>query len=225
MRVLLFEDHDRLAESIVQGLAGYGFGIDAFETAEDGLNAYKIVDYDAIILDLGLPDRDGFDVLKHLRQKSLSVPILVLTARDHLDARVMGLDAGADDYVVKPIAISELAARLRALLRRPGYALGEVLVLGNLQLHATSRQVTVDETSIRFSAKEVEALEILLRRQGQVLAKKTIEDSLYGLSDSVTPNNIEVLISRLRRRLADCGANCSIHTFHGIGYMLKESKN
>jgi DNA-binding response OmpR family regulator len=225
MRVLLFEDHDRLAESIVQGLAGYGFGIDAFETAEDGLNAYEFVDYDAIILDLGLPDRDGFEVLKDLRQKSLSVPILVLTARDHLDARVMGLDAGADDYVVKPIAISELAARLRALLRRPGYALGEVLVLGNLRLHATSRQVTVDETSIRFSAKEVEALELLLRRQGQVLAKKTIEDSLYGLSDSVTPNNIEVLISRLRRRLADCGANCLIHTFHGIGYMLKESKN
>ena len=124
MRILLIEDHSRLADSITKGLAGLGFGVDPFPTAGDGLNAFKSVAYDAIILDLGLPDRDGIDVLCELRQLSSSAPILILTARDSVDARVTGLDTGADDYVVKPFAMTELAARLRALLRRPGQALG-----------------------------------------------------------------------------------------------------
>ena len=134
MRILLFEDHTRLADSIVKGLAGLGFGVDAFATAGDGLNAFKSIAYDAIILDLGLPDRDGLEVVRDLRENSASAPILILTARDGIDDRVNGLDAGADDYVVKPFAMKELAARLRALLRRPGQALGGVLSVGNLQL-------------------------------------------------------------------------------------------
>ena len=225
MRVLLFEDHSRLADSITNGLAGLGFDVDAFQTAGDGLNAFKSIAYDAIILDLGLPDRDGLDVLRELRQRGSFAPILILTARDNIDARVTGLDAGADDYVVKPFAMTELAARLRALLRRPGHALGGVLVLGNLQLQTSTHHVIINEKTVRFPAREVAALELLMRQQGQVIAKSTLEDSLYGQSKSIKPNSIEVLISRLRRRLASFGADCSIHTFYGIGYMLKENKH
>jgi DNA-binding response OmpR family regulator len=225
MRILLFEDHSRLADSITKGLAGLGFGVDAFQTAGDGLNAFKSIAYDAIILDLGLPDRDGLDVLSEMRQSSSSTPILILTARDSIDARVTGLNAGADDYVVKPFAMTELAARLRALLRRPGQALGGVLVAGNLQLQTFSRQVMVNGTTVRFPVREVEALELLMRREGQVVTKGTLEDSLYGLTKNVTLNSIEVLISRLRRRLGSIGAGCTIHTLHGIGYMLKEDKH
>src|SRR5271169_3096958 len=123
MRILLIEDHSQLADSIITGLAGLGFGVDAFGTAGDGLKAFKSIAYDAIILDLGLPDRDGLDLLGELRQSNSSAPILILTARDGIEARVTGLHAGADDYVVKPFAMTELGARLRALLRRPGHAL------------------------------------------------------------------------------------------------------
>ena len=182
MRILLFEDHCQLANSITKGLAGLGFGIDAFSTAGAGLNAFKSIAYDAIILDLGLPDRDGLDVLSELRQRNSSAPILILTARDGIEDRVTGLDAGADDYVVKPFAMTELAARLRALLRRPGQALAGILSVGNLQLHTSSRHVTVNGASIHFSVREVEALELLMRREGQVVAKGSLEDSLYGLT-------------------------------------------
>ena len=222
MRILLFEDHSQLADSITRGLAGLGFGIDAFPTASAGLNALKAIAYDAVILDLGLPDRDGLDVLSELRQRNSSAPILILTARDGIEDRVTGLDAGADDYVVKPFAMTELAARLRALLRRPGQALAETLSVGNLQLHTSSRHVTANGASIHFSVREVEALELLMRREGQVVAKNSLEDSLYGLTRNVSQNSIEVLISRLRRRLNSIGAGCSIHTFHGIGYLLRD---
>ena len=225
MRILLIEDHSRLANSIIKGLAGHGFGVDAFGTAGDGLTAFNSIAYDAVILDLGLPDRDGLDVLGELRQSNSSAPILILTARDGTEARVTGLDAGADDYVVKPFVMTELAARLRALLRRPGQALGGVLVIGNLQLQTASRQVIVNGITARFPVREVEALELLMRREGQVVSKDTLEDSLYGLTKNVTPNSIEVLISRLRRRLDIVGANCSIHTLYGIGYLLKEDKH
>jgi len=221
MRILLLEDHSRLADSITKGLAPLGFGVDAFATASDGLNAFKSITYDAIVLDLGLPDRDGLEVLSELRQGHAAAPILILTARDGIDARVAGLDGGADDYVVKPFAMTELAARLRALLRRPGRALGAVLSVGRMQLDVGMRQVSVNGANMHFSAREIQALELLMRREGQVLSKSSLEDGLYGLSRNVSPNSIEVLISRLRRRLGTIGAGCSIHTLHGIGYMLK----
>ncbi len=130
MRILLVEDHCRLAELITKGLAGHGFGVDSFPTATAALNATRVIAYDAIVLDLGLPDRDGLEVLAELRENKAAMPILILTARDKIDDRVVGLDAGADDYLVKPFAVPELAARLRALLRRPGRPLGAVLTVG-----------------------------------------------------------------------------------------------
>jgi DNA-binding response OmpR family regulator len=222
MQILLFEDHDRLAMSIVKGLADFGFGVDRFACAADGLCAMKAIAYNGIILDLGLPDRDGIDVLRELRERDRRTPILVLTARDGIDDRVAGLDAGADDYVLKPCAMKELAARLRALLRRPGRSLGAMLTAGNVRLDVTSRQVTVSGSVVRFTRREIGALELLMRREGQVVSKAALEGGLYGLSKDVSANAIEVLISRVRRRLDAAAANCSIHTLHGIGYLLKE---
>jgi two-component system OmpR family response regulator len=222
MQILLFEDHDRLAMSLVKGLADFGFGVDTFASAADGLSAMKAIAYDGIILDLGLPDRDGIDVLRELREHDRRTPILVLTARDGIDDRVAGLEAGADDYVLKPCAMKELAARLRALLRRPGRALGAMLTIGNVRLDVASRQVTVGGSVVGFTRREIGALELLMRREGQVVSKTALEDGLYGLSKDVSANAIEVLISRVRRRLEAAGASCSIHTLHGIGYLLKE---
>jgi DNA-binding response OmpR family regulator len=222
MRILLVEDHCRLAESITTGLGRYGFGVDSFPTAGAALNATRIVEYDAIVLDLGLPDRDGLEILGELREGKESMPVLILTARDRVDDRVMGLDAGADDYLVKPFAMTELAARLRALLRRPGRQMAAVLAVGKLHLDVASRQVTVNGAVAHFSAREIEALEILMRREGQVVSRTSLENALYGLSRSVTANSVEVLISRMRRRLSTIDAGCAIHTLHGIGYLLKE---
>jgi DNA-binding response OmpR family regulator len=222
MRILLLEDHERLAHTIVQGLSEVGFGVDAFGTAEDGIGATRSLDYDAIILDLGLPDRDGLDVIKELRRRNVASPILILTARDGIDDRVAGLDHGGDDYLLKPFAMKELAARLRALLRRPGRALGAVLEAGNMSLDTVIRQVTVNGSVVPISRREVGALELLMRRAGQIVSKRALEDTLYGLSDDVNPNTVEVLISRLRKRLEDIGADRSIHTLRGIGYLLRE---
>ena len=221
MRILLIEDHSRLANSITKGLARLGFGADAFATAAEGINAIKLMTYDAIVLDLGLPDRDGLEVLRELRRKNFTTPVLILTARDSVEDRVTGLDAGADDYVVKPFALTELAARLRALLRRPGQSLGAILRVGNLSRRRCST-ITANGATLHVSVREVEALEILMRREGQVVSRAALEDALYGLSKNVTPNSVEVLISRLRRRLNPSDAGCTIHTLHGIGYLLKE---
>jgi DNA-binding response OmpR family regulator len=222
MRVLLIEDHRRLAQSIAEGLAGFGLHVDLFATADDGLAAAKSISYDAIILDLGLPDRDGLEVIYELRAEARRIPILILTARDGIDDRVEGLDRGADDYLLKPFAMKELAARLRALLRRPGGPLGATIDIGNVSLDTTTRQIKVDGQVVAISGRELDALELLMRRADQVVSKQLFEDSVYGLSDQVTPNTIETLISRLRRRLETIEASVSIHTLRGIGYLLTE---
>jgi len=222
MRILLVEDHERLAETIMKGLDEHGFRVDALTTAEDGIGATKCTQYDALILDLGLPDRDGLEVISELRQRNVELPILILTARDGIDECVAGLDRGADDYLKKPFAMKELAARLRALLRRPGRVLGATLESGNLSFNTVLRQVAVDGRVVAISPREIGALELLMRRVGQVVSKRALEDVLYGLSDEVMPNTVEVLISRLRKRLEEMGASCSIHTLRGIGYLLKE---
>ncbi len=222
MRILLIEDHQPLAELIVKGLRQDGFGIDAFGTAEDGAAAVDAIEYDAIILDLGLPDRDGIALLRDLRRRRQQVPILILTARDGVDDRVAGLDGGADDYLVKPFAMKELSARLRALLRRPGAVLGNILSIGNIALDTIHRQVTVNGRVVGISRREFATLELLMRRAGQVVAKRAIEDSIYGLAVEVQPNAVEALISRLRKRLEHFGVPLSIHTMRGVGYLLKD---
>jgi DNA-binding response OmpR family regulator len=222
MRILLIEDHHRLARSVVDGLSKLGFGVDAFATAEDARAAAKTVSYDAMVLDLGLPDRDGLDLLGELREGGNCIPTLILTARDGIDDRVAGLDRGADDYLLKPFAMKELAARLRALLRRPGGPLGMTIEISNMSLDTIARQLTVDGRVVAVSGRELEALELLMRRANQVVPRRLFEDCVYGISREITPNTIEALISRLRRRLEAIRANVSIHTLRGVGYLLTE---
>jgi DNA-binding response OmpR family regulator len=222
MRVLIIEDHQRLAKLIVEGLASFGIGADTFPTAEDGLAATRSIAYDALVLDLGLPDRDGLDIIQELRAKAIRTPILILTARGGIDERVEGLDRGADDYLSKPFAMKELAARLRALLRRPGGPLGTTIDIANMSFDTAARQVKVDGQVVAISRRELDALEILVRRADQVVPKRLLEDTIYGLRNEVTSNTIEALVSRLRRRLEAMHAGVSIHTLRGIGYLLKE---
>ena len=224
MRILLVEDMTDLAEAVTKGLENSGFSVDAVGTAGDALASAETMLYDLIILDLGLPDMNGLDCLRLLRGQGKNTPVLILTARDGIDDRVTGLDAGADDYLLKPFAMPELIARLRALLRRPGSSLGLMLNCDNLNFDSVARQTAVNGVVVPLSRREMDMLEQLLRRVGNVVPKTVIEDRLYGYDDAGSSNSIEVLLSRLRKKLTAAGADCSIHTVRGVGYMLAGSK-
>lgn len=224
MRVLLVEDNDELVSLLVKSLARSGFSADAVANAGDAAHSLAAMRYAAIVLDLGLPDQDGLTLLRGVRGRGDSTPVLVLTARDGVSDRVNGLRAGADDYLVKPFAMEELVARLQALLRRPGNLLGRQLSFGNVSLETEGRQVFVDGTLRVFAARETAILEILLRRGGNVVPKRLFEDQLFGLSGDVGSNAVEVYVHRLRKMLSDCGATVKIHTVRGVGYLLSEEK-
>jgi DNA-binding response OmpR family regulator len=209
---------------MAKGLSAAGFDTDVFGTAGDARTALGGVRYSAVILDLGLPDGDGSALLKELRARGDPTPVLILTARGGVEDRVLGLRAGADDYLVKPFALEELVARLEAILRRPGEILGISLKLGNLEFDTVGRQAFIDGDPCVFSAREAAVLEILLRRQGRVVTKKSVEDQLFGLYGEVSSNAVEVYVSRLRKHLLDKGARVQIHTIRGVGYMASEAK-
>lgn len=223
MRILLVEDNCRLAELVGTGLRGGGFAVDAFGTVADAEAALETIGYQAVILDLGLPDGDGLELLRRIRARGLGVPVLVLTARDGVDDRVRGLNAGADDYVLKPFAMEELVARVRALLRRPGASLGVALTCGRVSLDTVSREVTVAGAALPVPRRETDMLEQLLRRAGRVVPKRALEEGLYGFDDDVSSNTVEVLMSRLRKRLTGTEGGVVIHTLRGVGYMLAEA--
>ncbi|MGE4279266.1 MAG: response regulator [Magnetospirillum sp.] len=223
MRVLLIEDNQRLAELIGKGLRDTGFAVDSFHSIADAEAVLGVVQYDCMILDRGLPDGDGLDLLCDLRRRGDAMPILVLTARDGVEDRVAGLNAGADDYLLKPFVMDELLARLRALLRRPGASLGVVLSCGNVRLDTVTREVGIAGTAIPMPKRETDMLEHLLRRAGRVVSKRTLEEGLYGFDDDVSSNTVEVLMSRLRKKLGAEGSGVVIHTLRGIGYMLAGS--
>lgn len=221
MRVLLVEDNARLAGFLGAGLRRSGFAVDIVGTAGDAEVSIRAVDYDVGILDLGLPDYDGLVLLAAVRSRGNNLPVLVLTARDQINARVEGLNAGADDYLVKPFALEELVARLRALLRRPSGALATRLSLGNLVFDPASREVSIDGAFVAIPRRELDVLELLLRRAGRVVTKRVLDEKIYGFDDDVSVNSIEVTISRLRRKLKQFGASVAIQTFRGVGYMLR----
>jgi DNA-binding response OmpR family regulator len=224
MRLLLIEDNPRLGEAIRSGLAREGFAVDWRESLEEGLEARALAAYDLVLLDLGLPDGDGLDFVRRARRARDSTPILILTARGELGDRVTGLDLGADDYLVKPFEVPELAARCRALLRRPGACLGVVLQAGNLSLDTARRTLTVNGMRVGVQRREVALVEQLLRRVGQVVTKSTLEDQIYSMDAEVTPNALEAVVSRLRRHLAAAGADVTLKTVHGVGYALLAPK-
>jgi DNA-binding response OmpR family regulator len=222
MRILLVEDNARLSELVAQGLSAAGFAVDAFDCVGDAEAALDAVQYQAVILDLGLPDGDGLELLKRRRARGEGTPVLVLTARDGVDDRVRGLNAGADDYVLKPFAMEELIARVRALLRRPGGSMGVTLACGRVSLDTVTREVMVDGAALQVPRRETDMLEQLLRRAGRVVPKRALEEGLYSFDDDVSSNTVEVLLSRLRKRLGGATSGVVIHTLRGVGYMLAE---
>jgi len=222
MRLLLVEDNERLAHFLAKGLGMEGFAVDHVGLIEDAEAALATMRFDAILLDLGLPDGDGMDLLKRLRARNDTTPILVTTARGDLGDRLRGLDGGADDYLIKPFEIAELAARLRALMRRPGAVMSRAIELGNLRFDAENRTATVEDRPLALGRRETDLLEALIRRSGRAIAKAALENSIYGLTGEVEPNALEVLVSRLRRRLAEAGATAQIHTLRGIGYLMSD---
>jgi DNA-binding response OmpR family regulator len=224
MRLLVIEDEARIAEIVRAALLRDGFAVDVLSLCADAREALATIPYDAAILDLGLPDGDGLRLLKELRGRGNPVPVLVLTARDAVEHRVSGLDAGADDYLVKPFAMAELVARAKALLRRPGGALGTTLTSGNVAFDTIGRDLRVGDKVLLLPRRETAILEHLLRRMGRVVPKSLLEDKLYGLDDELESNAIPVHVHHLRRKLADSGATIEIHTVRGVGYLLVEGK-
>lgn len=224
MRILVIEDSEELAKLLTKGLQSAGFEIDTVANVSDGQSVLSTTRYAALILDLGLPDGDGFTILRELRHRKDPIPVLVLTARGGVHDRVAGLRGGADDYLVKPFAFEELVARLQALLRRPGQLLGSSLRLANVVFDTESRQTFIDDKPKVLSARETAVLEVLMRRKGNVVTKKLVEDQIFGLGGDVASNAVEVYVHRLRKHLADSGAKVGIHTIRGVGYILTENK-
>ncbi|MGA0564538.1 response regulator [Ancylobacter sp. VNQ12] len=223
MRLLLVEDERELAGLLKAGLKAAGFTVDHVASIADAEAALAAESYDIAVLDLRLPDGDGLDLLRRRRAAGLAIPVLILTARDSLSDRVKGLEQGGDDYVLKPFHIDEVVARLRALLRRPNQALGIDVVIGNLALNTMNLVVTVDDVPLPLSRRELGLLELFMRRAGRVLTKETIERALYGFNEELESNAVEVLLHRLRRKLAGAGATPAIHTLRGIGYLMDDA--
>jgi DNA-binding response OmpR family regulator len=223
MRLLVVEDNLELSRLLAHGLTAAGFSVDVVGAAEPARLAVETRRYAALVLDLGLPDADGLGLLRQMRARRDSTPVLVVTSRGGLDDRLTGLRAGADDYLLKPFALEELAERLRALLRRPGDILGRLLQVGDLALDTEARQVFVRGEPLLFSGRELALLELLMRRSGRVLLKQHLEDQLFGLDAEVGSNAVEVQVHRLRRRLEPLKARAAIHTVRGVGYLLAEA--
>jgi DNA-binding response OmpR family regulator len=224
MRLLVIEDERDLGGLVRSALERGGFAVDLAPTLDAAAACLSLVSYDVAVLDLALPDGDGLTLLRRVRREGSTLPVLVLTARDAPEDRVLGLDAGADDYLIKPFHMPELIARVRALLRRPSAALGVMLTLGNLVLDTTSRAVRVDGAEVGLSVRETSMLEILMRQQGAVVTREVMEQRLYSFEAQLGSNALEVLIHRLRRRQQEVGAAVVIHTVRGVGYLMAEAR-
>lgn len=223
MRILIAEDDPVLADGLTRSLHQADYAVDCVATGDQADHVLIAQSYDLVILDLGLPRLDGFEVLRRLRHRGSKVPVLVLTARDALDDRVRGLDLGADDYLTKPFDLPELEARVRALIRRGQSGGGSVLSHGALRLDTAGRRATLNGTPLDLSARELGVLEVLMHRSGRVVNKEQLAEQLYGWDEEVGANAIEVYVHRLRRKLEPAGV--VIRTIRGLGYLLEKSPN
>ncbi len=222
MRVLLIEDHERFAAFVKESMEKEGFAVDIVLTSASADAALAAVKYDAVILDLGLPDQDGIELLRQWRDSGDETPVLILTARDTVEDRVRGLNSGGDDYLLKPFAMEELVARIRALLRRPIGVLGLVITAGNVSFDTIAREVLINDKIIAIPRREMSVLEHLMRSNDHVVPKDILEDKIYGFDVEVSSNSVEAHISRLRKRLSEAGSDVGIHTLRGEGYLLSE---
>jgi two-component system, OmpR family, response regulator len=221
MRILLVEDDETLGTAMAQSLTNAGYATDLASTVADALHALAMENFDAIVLDLGLPDRDGYEVVRQLRQQGSSLPVLILTARDAVEDRVQGLDLGADDYVVKPIAMAELQARLRALIRRSSGAGSPRFTIGKLELDTTGKRAYLHEQALDLSAREWSVLEYLATHSRRIISKEQLIQAITAWDRELSGNAIEAYIHRVRAKIEDSGV--IIRTVRGLGYMLEET--
>ncbi|WP_184035889.1 response regulator [Sphingomonas endophytica] len=224
MRILLIEDDRALADALAAALLQRGLTLDHAASLDEAEAYMAAVDHAALLLDLGLPDGDGLAWLRRRRAAGETRPVLVLTARGSVEARVRGLHDGADDYIVKPFDADELHARLLAVLRRQGGYLGVSLTCARLTFDVETRMVRVGDEVLTLSTRETELLELLLRRAGNVVPKRVVEDQLFGAgSDQGSRNAVEVYVHRLRKRLDEAGTGARIETVRGVGYLLRSA--
>ncbi len=221
MKILIVEDEPRTGDYLRQGLAEAGFTADLVRNGPDGMHEGLVGDYDLIVLDVNLPGLDGWNVLKALRAAGREMPVLFLTARDQVEDRVRGLELGADDYLIKPFAFSELLARVRTLLRRGRAREPETLALADLELDVVRRRALRAGRRIDLTAKEFALLELFLRRPGEVLSRSFIASQVWDMNFESDTNVVEVAIRRLRAKVDDGFEPRLIHTLRGMGYVLE----
>lgn len=224
MRILMAEDQKDLNRIITKRLSAEGYSVDSCFDGEEALSYIEMAEYDGIILDIMMPKRDGLSVLHSLREKGIGTPVLFLTARDTVEDRVLGLDSGADDYLVKPFAFDELIARIRAMTRKSAGNSSNIFSVADLVMDTASHTVTRGGREIALSAKEFSLLEYLLRNKGHVLSRTMIENNLWNFDYSGGTNAVDVYIRYLRKKVDDGFEPKLIHTVRGCGYVLKENQ-
>ena len=224
MRILIAEDQKDLNRIITKRLSAEGYSVDSCFDVEEALSYIEMAEYDGIILDIMMPKRDGLSVLHSLRKKGIGTPVLFLTARDAVEDRVLGLDSGADDYLVKPFAFDELIARIRAMTRKSAGNSSNIFSVADLVMDTASHTVTRGGKEIALSAKEFSLLEYLLRNKGHVLSRTMIENNLWNFDYSGGTNAVDVYIRYLRKKVDDGFEPKLIHTVRGCGYVLKENQ-
>ena len=220
MRILVAEDHPTLAQSIAKGLRDEGYAVDVTGDGEEAMHFATTNPYSCIVLDIMLPGRDGWSVLRALRQRGSTTPVIFLTARDAVDDRVRGLDMGADDYVVKPFNWAELLARVRAAIRRPHGHKAATITVSDLEIDTVAKSVRRAGGVVALTAKEYALLEYLAHREGQVVSRTDIWEQLYGHDDPTTSNVVDVYIGYLRNKIDRDHPVKLIHTRRGLGYVL-----
>jgi DNA-binding response OmpR family regulator len=222
MRLLLVEDVGELASLIEDFLSQEGFAVDHAECIEDAAAAADTAAYNALVVDRMLPDGDGVNFVRSLRRQGNNTPAVIISAMDEVEHRVSGLNAGADDYLAKPLSLDELVARLRAVLRRPTNALDSVIEANGLAMDMSTRQVWFHGKEIRLPRRELGLLEVFMRRLGKIVPREALQDQLYSFNEDVSPNALEVGVYRLRNHLANAGSDLALRTVRGVGYVLTD---
>jgi DNA-binding response OmpR family regulator len=220
MRLLLIEDNDSIGKGLYSGLNQAGYAVDWVRDGETAQSAFVTEDYDVAVLDLGLPRKSGIEVLSELRARGSKVPVLILTAKDTVDDRIIGLDQGADDYMIKPFDLDELQARLRAILRRSSGRATPKLVHGDIELDPASHTVTKNGAIVELTPRAFDILQSLMENQGRVMSRSRLEESMYSWKDEIESNAVEVHIHQIRKKLG----NELIRTIRGVGYIMDKAK-
>lgn len=222
MRILIVEDDELVADAVGRGLSAEGFAADRAASAETALAALEAEHFDLAVVDVGLPGADGLALVRSMRSAGFDLPVMILTARDTLAVKVESLDGGADDFLLKPFEQAELAARCRALIRRANLRAHGQLALGRMRIDVSGRRLQIDDTAVELTAREWLVLECLALNAGRIVSKERLQQAITGWDQALTPNAVEVYVSRVRSKLGDAAA---IRTVRGLGYRLDEPRH